>query len=88
MLSKYMWFWKFTDFDSPILFTLLIIVRLVQACTLTWNFRHADQYWQATQVAYNWVYGGVQLPWEWHEEYRLRNTVYPAYLALPLYFLK
>lgn len=38
--------------------------------------------------AYNWVYGGVQLPWEWDDQYKLRNTVYVAYLAGPLYFLK
>ena len=34
------------------------------------------------------MYGGVALPWEWHDEYRLRNTIYPAYLAIPLYVLK
>jgi hypothetical protein len=49
---------------------------------------HADEYWQAIEVAYNLVYGGVNLPWEWHTEYRLRNTLYPYYLATPLYLLK
>jgi len=38
--------------------------------------------------AYNLVYGGVTLPWEWHDMYRLRNTLYPYYLAGPLYFMK
>ena len=66
----------------------LVLFRLIQACTLTWNLAHPDQLWQATQVAYNWVFGGVYLPWEWSPEYQLRNAVYPAYLAGPLYVLK
>jgi Alg9-like mannosyltransferase family len=49
---------------------------------------HPDEYWQATEVAYNLVYGGVDLPWEWSNAYRLRNTVYPYYLAAPLWALK
>jgi hypothetical protein len=34
------------------------------------------------------VYGGVSLTWEWDSSYRLRSTIYPAYLAIPLYLLK
>lgn len=34
------------------------------------------------------VYGGVELPWEWHPDYRLRNTIYPFYLASFLWVLK
>ena len=55
---------------------------------MTKNMVHPDEYWQATQVAYNWVYGGVMLPWEWDDQFRLRNAIYPAYLAGPLYLLK
>lgn len=39
-------------------------------------------------MAYNLVYGGVDLPWEWHTHYRLRNTIYPYYLSGPLLVLK
>ena len=49
---------------------------------------HPDEYWQATQPSYNMVYGGVDLSWEWHPDFKLRNVVYPAYLAGPLYILK
>jgi len=49
---------------------------------------HPDEYWQSIMPAYNIVYGGVVLPWEWNDIYRLRNTVYPFYLAGPLYLLK
>ena len=28
------------------------------------------------------------LSWEWADQYQLRNTIYPAYLAAPLYLLK
>jgi len=52
---------------------------------------HPDEYWQALEVAYSIVFGNevnVALPWEWFSEYRLRNSLYPLYLAAPLYVLK
>ena len=49
---------------------------------------HPDEYWQAMEPAYNMVYGGVRLTWEWDHNYRLRSTIYPSYLAIPLAFLK
>ena len=51
---------------------------------MTYNLSHPDQLWQATQPAYEFVYGGVDLSWEWSDEYKLRNAVYPIFLALPL----
>ena len=88
MLAGRVWFWNLLDFDKPANVVWLVLFRLIQSCTLTWNLAHPDQLWQATQVAYNWVFGGVYLPWEWSPEYQLRNAVYPAYLAGPLYVLK
>ena len=41
-----------------------------------------------TQVAYDWVYGGVDLPWEFDKAYRLRNVIFPAFIAIPMYLLK
>jgi len=55
---------------------------------MTYNLVHPDEYWQATEVAYNYVYGGVELPWEWHKEYKLRNTIYPFYLICFLRIIK
>ena len=34
------------------------------------------------------MYGGVELPWEFDPEYRLRNIIYPAVLSVPLFILK
>jgi hypothetical protein len=34
------------------------------------------------------VFGGVNLPWEWHSENRIRNVLYPMYLSIPLRVLK
>mmetsp|Transcript_15984 Transcript_15984/g.24792 ORF Transcript_15984/g.24792 Transcript_15984/m.24792 type:complete len:117 (-) Transcript_15984:1190-1540(-) len=34
------------------------------------------------------VFGGVDLPWEWRNPYRIRNALYPLYLSWPLYLLK
>jgi hypothetical protein len=30
----------------------------------------------------------VWLPWEWNDEFRLRNCIYPMYLAIPLHIAK
>jgi hypothetical protein len=34
------------------------------------------------------VFGGVDLPWEWHSDSRIRNVLYPYYLSIPLRILK
>ncbi|CDW78313.1 UNKNOWN [Stylonychia lemnae] len=62
--------------------------RLFLALFMTNNLLHPDEYWQAIEVAYNYVYGGVQLSWEWQPTYRMRNTLYPFYLIIPLQILK
>lgn len=53
---------------------------------------HPDEYWQSVEPAYKAVYGNevkdMYLPWEWSDEYRLRNTIYPMYLSLPLRLAK
>ena len=88
VLSGKIWFWDFLDFDKPLNIALLVLLRIIEACTMSWNHAHPDQIWQATQPAYEWIYGGVELPWEWSADYRLRNALYPAYLAGPLFILK
>lgn len=55
---------------------------------LSRNYLYSDEYWQGTEVAYNIVYGGVHLPWEWKTDFRLRNVIYPYYLALPMWLAK
>ena len=80
--------WSFTDLDNPRNFILLMIFRLLCALFKSDNLVHPDEYWQVTQVAYDWVYGGVSLSWEFHDLYKLRNVLYPAYFAAPLYLLK
>lgn len=67
---------------------LLIAFRIAQAIFLTKNLIHPDEYWQAVEVAYGMVYGGVVLPWEWFPDYRLRNTLYPSYLYCFLWTIK
>jgi phosphatidylinositol glycan class B len=49
---------------------------------------HPDEYWQAIEPAYNMAYGGVELTWEWRQDYKIRSTLYPSYLALPMWILK
>jgi len=45
---------------------------------------YPDEYWQGTEVAYDMVYGGVDLTWEWQAKSRIRSVLYPFYLSLPL----
>ena len=52
-------FWKLTDFDSAYPRAALITFRLFQAVFLTYNCDHPDEYWQAVEVAYDMVFGGV-----------------------------
>ena len=80
--------WAYTDMDVASNFMMLVVFRLLSAMFKTNNKVHPDEYWQVTQVAYNWVYGDVELPWEFNEKYKLRNVLYPAYVATPLYLLK
>ena len=49
---------------------------------------HPDELFQCTQIAYDFVFGGVELPWEWRDPYRIRNALYPIYLSWPLWILK
>ena len=81
-------FYESFDLERNGSFTLLAIYRLIQALFLTKMLYHPDELYQGTQVAYNMVYGDVDLPWEWKDPYRLRNTLYPFYLSLPLWLLK
>ena len=80
--------WAFTDLDKQSNFMILAMFRLFCAVFMSRNNMHPDEYWQVTQPAYNWVYGGVSLPWEFTDEYKLRNVLYPAYTAIPLYVMK
>ena len=58
-------FWSWTDMDDAVVRRIFIVWRLFQALFLSFNMAHPDEYWQAIEPAYNMVYGGVQLPWEW-----------------------
>jgi phosphatidylinositol glycan class B len=64
------------------------VFRLFLEIFATETQSHADEYWQGTEVAYDLVFGGVELPWEWRPKYRIRNVVYPLFLSIPLWILK
>jgi hypothetical protein len=53
---------------------------------------HPDGIWQSTEVAYSIVYADnsteFKLPWEWSKEFKLRSTIYPYFIAMPLFLLK
>lgn len=80
--------WKWTDLDQINIWRVFVSWRLFQCLFLTFNMAHPDEYWQAIEPAYNMIYGGVELPWEWRSEYKLRSALYPSYLAIPLWCLK
>ncbi|CDW76889.1 UNKNOWN [Stylonychia lemnae] len=86
--EKYIPFWRKTDLDNATNRYLLIMMRFFQAVYMTQNMVHPDEYWQSIEVAYDHVYGGVELPWEWHPKYRLRSTLYPYYLISFLSLIK
>jgi hypothetical protein len=83
----YLPFYKFTDLNVKYNFMGLMLIRLIEAIWFTKNSIYPDEYWQATEVAYNMLYGGVDLPWEWSSDNRIRNVLYPFYLSIPLRIL-
>lgn len=90
-VSNFPLLWGFTDLDVSSNWWLLVLIRLLQAIFLTNTMVHPDEYWQSTQPAYRQVYGDeldVWLPWEWSDKFRLRNCLYPMYLALPMQICK
>jgi hypothetical protein len=74
--------------DNIYNFAMLAAIRLVMCIFFTKNNVYPDEYWQATEVAYDMVYGGVHLTWEWSPENRIRSILYPFYLSLPLRLLR
>lgn len=81
-------FYSFTDLSNKSNFLLLVAFRLFLAVYGTKNSIYPDEYWQGTEVAYNMLYGGVKLPWEWEPNNRIRSHLYPFYLSIPLRILK
>ena len=52
---------------------------------------HPDEYQQGTETAYKMAFGDqvdIVTTWEWLEFYGLRNTLYPAFLSIPLHILR
>lgn len=66
----------------------LVFIRTLMAVYCTTNFIHPDEYYQGTEVAYNMVFGNVEVTWEWWDENRIRGVIYPSYLSIPLRILK
>ncbi len=78
------WLYDLLDLDKASIFRFFALLRVLQCLFMSRNHVYADEYWQGTEVAYDIVYGGVSLPWEWCNAYRLRNVIYPSYLSIPL----
>jgi len=76
------------DLDRKHAFIFLGLWRFVFTVCFTKMLVHPDELFQGTQIAYDFVYGGVDLPWEWRDPYRIRNALYPIYLSWPLMVLK
>lgn len=59
----------------------LLFYRMLWAFN-TQNIVQADQVWQSVNVAYDMVYGGVNLPWEWNPDNAIRGVIFPLMYAL------
>ena len=88
VLRKHIPFYDIFDLDRNHAFVFLGIWRLVFTLSFTKMLVHPDELYQGTQIAYDFIYGGVDLPWEWRDPYRIRNSLYPIYLSWPLALLK
>ena len=79
---------KYADLDNKLYFGVYCVLRFFMVMRCSYGFVHADQYWQSTEVAYDMVYGGCHLPWEWNHDQRIRSVLYPFYLSLPIRLLQ
>ncbi|GMM27928.1 putative glycosylphosphatidylinositol-alpha 1,2 mannosyltransferase [Martiniozyma asiatica (nom. inval.)] len=67
------------------LFLVLLFWRCFNAVVIK-TFFQADEYWQALEPAYEWVFGGAGLTWEW--EMGLRSALHPLIYYLPYTIVK
>ena len=81
-------FYDIFDLDRKNAFIFLCIWRLIFTISFTKMLVHPDELFQGTQIAYDFIYGGVDLAWEWREPYKIRNALYPIYLSWPLALFK
>ena len=88
LLNKYVPFFEIFDIDRTNGFLVLCLFRLYFTLTMTKMLVNPDELFQGTQIAYDIIFGGVDLPWEWRDPYRIRNALYPIYLSWPLAILK
>jgi alpha-ketoglutarate-dependent taurine dioxygenase len=68
-LANFPFLWRVANLDVPRNFALLAALRLLQAIFCTHMEVHPDEYWQGTMPAYDSVYGGIKLPWEWSPDF-------------------
>lgn len=67
------------------------LVRLILSITVMEKSFHPDENQQGLEIAYKMAFGDqvdVVTTWEWLEYYGLRNTLYPAFLSIPLHLLR
>ena len=88
LLNIYFPFYELFDLDRNGSWILLAVWRLIFTLCFTKMLVHPDELFQGTQIAYDIVFGGVELPWEWREPYKIRSALYPLYLSWPLALLK
>lgn len=73
--------------EKRVFWKLLFIFKLFLAL-LTRTRYAADENQQGPEVAYNMVYGGGRLTWEWYPEYTLRPVLHPSIYAAFFWILK
>ena len=76
---------------------LIFLIRLILMTQISNLVYHADENWQAIEIAYDLIFGkksgsshvsDVILSWEWYDMYTLRSHFYPLLLSLPGQVLK
>ena len=67
------------------------LTRLILSVMVLEKTFHPDERNQGTDIAYKMAFGkdvDVVTTWEWMEQYALRNTLYPAFLSIPLHIIR
>jgi hypothetical protein len=62
-------FYDVFDLDRKHSFICLAILRLFFMISFTKMLINPDELYQGTQIAYDFIYGRVDVPWEWQKPY-------------------
>ena len=64
---------------SSIVLTL-VLLRVINSI-FVYSFFSPDEYWQSLEIGHKITFGYGHETWEWRQQWKLRNYIYPYFIA-------